>query len=252
MTSAEEWWQDFFDEDMKKILFPEERWQKAEENADALVRLLEILPGANILDLACGTGRYAIPLARRGFQVTALDLTPAYLQEGQKKAEAENLSIRWVQGDMRDIPFQDAFDAVINIFTSFGFFEEESDHWKTLKGIAKALKPGGKFLMDVIHRDWLIRNFRPRNWHQQDGDSYLLEESQFDEVNSRVISIWTLLLPSRRREYRFSLRAFTLKELIQLCASAGLEYVKACGSLSGEALSLDSQRLIFLARKPLP
>lgn len=105
--------------------------------------LLEILPGANILDLACGTGRYAIPLARRGFQVTALDLTPAYLQEGQKKAEAENLSIRWVQGDMRDIPFQDEFDAVINIFTSFGFFEEEGDHWKTLKGVVRALKPGG-------------------------------------------------------------------------------------------------------------
>lgn len=105
--------------------------------------------------------------------------------------------------------------------------------------------------MDVIHRDWLIRNFRPRYWHQQDGDSYLLEESQFDELNSRVISTWTLLLPSRRREYRLSIRVFTLKELIQLCASAGLEYVKAFGSLSGEALSLDSPRLIFLARKPL-
>ncbi len=248
---SEEWWQNFFDEDMKRVLFPEERWQKAEENAPALLEFLGVPVGAAILDLACGTGRYAIALARRGYQVTGLDLIEAYLQEGQQRAEAENLSIRWVQGDMRNIPFQNEFDAVINIFTSFGYFQEERDHLKTLKEVAKALKPGGKFLMDVIHRDWLIRHFQHRDWHREEGDSFFFDERQFDEERSKLLSTWTLLTPSGRKEYRISLRVFTLQELIQMCSIAGLEYIKSCATLQEEPLTFESNRLLLLARKPL-
>lgn len=243
-----EWWQSFFDEDTGRIMFTEEAWQRAEQNCDALVALLGLAPGAKILDLACGPGRFAIPLAKRGYQVVGLDISEVYLKQAYAKAKEQGLNIHLVQGNMRHIPFENEFDAVINLFTSFGYFEREEDHLLVLKEVHKSLKPGGRFLLELMNRDWLIRHFQARDWREY-KDFILLEERKLDLERNRIESRWIMLKGQERKEYFLSLRLFALAELLEFFARAGLKALGYYSNLRQEPLSLESNRLVLLGER---
>ncbi len=243
-----EWWQSFFDETTGQIMFYEEAWQRAEQSCDALVSLLGLAPGAKILDLACGPGRFALPLAKRGFRVVGLDICEVYLEQARAKAQEHKLQIEFVHGDMRAVPFENEFDAVINLFTSFGYFEQEEDHLQVLREVHKCLKPGGRFLLELQNRDWLIKNFRPRNW-QEYQNFFVLEESQMNFARNRIESRWIVLRGAERKEYTLSLRVFTLAELLELFAQAGLKVLGYYGGLQGESFNIEAKRLAILAER---
>lgn len=243
-----EWWQSFFDETTGQIMFYEEAWQRAEQSCDALVSLLGLAPGAKILDLACGPGRFALPLAKRGFRVVGLDICEVYLEQARAKAKEHGLQIEFVHGDMRAVPFENEFDAVINLFTSFGYFEQEEDHLQVLREVHKCLKPGGRFLLELQNRDWLIKNFRPRNW-QEYQNFFVLEESQMNFARNRIESRWIVLRGAERKEYTLSLRVFTLAELLELFAQAGLKVLGYYGGLQGESFNIEAKRLAILAER---
>jgi SAM-dependent methyltransferase len=243
-----EWWESFFDEVTGQIMFHGEAWQRAEQSCDAVVSLLGLAPGAKILDLACGPGRFALPLAQRGFHVVGLDISEVYLSQARAKAQEHGLKIQFVHGDMRQIPFENEFDAVINLFTSFGYFEREEDHLTVLKEVRKCLKPGGRFLLELQNRDWLIRNFRPRNWHEY-PNFFVLEESTMNFARNRIESRWIVLKGAERKEYTLSLRVFTLAELLGLFAQAGLKVLGYYGGLRGEPWSLEANRLAIVAER---
>ncbi len=244
-----EWWERFFDEEMGEVMFTEQAWQRAEELCDSLVELLELKPGAKVLDLACGPGRFAIPLAKRGFRVVGLDLSPVYLKQGRAKAAEGGLDVRFVRGDMRAIPFEEEFDAVVNLFTSFGYFEREEDHLKVLQEVRKSLKPGGRFLLEMANRDWLVRHFQAHDWYQF-ADFIGLEERKFIAERDRIETKWVKLYPDgRRKEYFSSLRLFTLRELIDLFSQAGLKVLGHYGDLKGEPWSWEANRLVLVAER---
>jgi SAM-dependent methyltransferase len=244
-----EWWERFFDEETGEVMFTEQAWQRAEELCDSLVKLLEIEPGAKILDLACGPGRFALPLAKRGFRVLGLDISAVYLKQAKAKAKEQGLSVELVQGDMRAIPFDGKFDAVINLFTSFGFFEREEDHLRVLREVHKSLKPGGRFLLEIANREWLIRHFQAHDWHESPG-FISLEERKFMPERDRLEARWIKLYPDgRRKEYPISLRLFTLHELIGLFSQAGLKVLSCYGNLEGEPWGFDKNRSVVVAER---
>ncbi|MFN4217848.1 MAG: class I SAM-dependent methyltransferase [Candidatus Bipolaricaulia bacterium] len=243
-----EWWQGFFDETTGQVMFYEEAWQRAEQSCDALVSLLGLQPGAQILDLACGPGRFAIPLAKRGFRVVGLDICDVYLEQARAKAQEQGLQIEFIHGDMRAIPFEREFDAVINLFTSFGYFEREEDHLQVLKEVHKSLKPGGRFLLELMNRDWLIKNLQARDWVERPG-CLVLEERRLNLERNRIESRWIVLKGAERKEYTLSLRVFTLAELLELFAQAGLKVLGYYGGLRGESFSLEANRVAILAER---
>ena len=243
-----EWWQSFFDETTGQIMFDEEAWQRAEQSCDALVSLLGLQPGAKILDLACGPGRFAIPLAQRGFRVVGLDICDVYLEQARVKAQEQGLQIEFIHGDMRSIPFEREFDAVINLFTSFGYFEREEDHLQVLKEVHKSLKPGGRFLLELQNRDWLIKHLQARDWVERPG-FLVLNEHKFNFARNRIESRWIVLKGAERKEYTLSLRVFTLAELLELFAQAGLKVLGYYGGLRGEPWSVEANRLALLAER---
>ena len=147
---------------------------------------------------------------------------------------------------MRAIPFENEFDAVINLFTSFGYFEREEDHLQVLREVYKSLKPNGRFLLELMNRDWLIKNFRSRNW-QEYPNFFVLEESTMNFTRNRIESRWIVLRGAERKEYKLSLRVFTLAELLELFAQAGLKVLGYYSSLQGEPWSVDANRLALLA-----
>ena len=245
------WYQVFFGENyLRMYAFPPE-W--TERQVECIVKLLALPPASTILDLCCGHGRHAIPLTQRGYQVTGQDLSEVFLQQARVAADAQRVQVRWVHGDMRSIPFENEFDAFINIFTAFGYLESDDEDQQVLVQVHKALKPGGIFLLEIIHREGLLRRYEPFGVARHDDELIVIEERHFDLLTSRNETRVTMIDPDgQRTEYVHAVRLYTLMELVRLCSAAGLQVQAHYGGLDGSELALDSHRLVLVCRKPAP
>ena len=241
------WWQKFFDENYVKVY--EELEKRTSREVDSILRMMNLKSRARILDLCCGYGRHSIELAQKGFAVTGYDLSDFFLKKAKEEAGALGLKIGFIKGDMRKLPFEGRFDAVVNLFTSFGYFEKERDDIKLLKGVCKALKKDGLFLLDLINREHLIRGFQRRTW-RPNGDFIMLEDNFLDLFTSRWESTRTLLFENgERAQHSFSLRLFSFAEMLNLLKRAGFVLESVYGDFDFMEYSLDSPRMILISRK---
>ena len=225
----------------------------APAEAAAAWRTLKLKRGARVLDLACGTGRHSVLLAKRGAAVLGVDKTPAYLAQARRAAGGLK-NCRFVQGDMRRLPFVNEFDAAMNLWTSFGYFAKYSDDVRTLKGVARALKPGGLFLIELVDHGWIRSRTTHRHWNRRADGSYLLQEAELlGGADPRVINEWTILRRGQKpRRARFVVRGYDEKRLNATLRKAGLTPVKSWSSLVGSAPRRRfNGRLVVLARKPV-
>jgi SAM-dependent methyltransferase len=246
-----QWYREFFDDLYLRVYQPLEAPEQVRREVDFIVKALDLPAGAKVLDLCCGQGRHSLELARRGFQVVGVDLSEALLYAARKRAESEGLSVTFLQCDMREIDFADEFDAVINMFTSFGYLESEAEDEKVLGKVAQALKSGGKFLLDVVNRDRLVRDFQAREWHAADEGWLVLEERTFDHLSGRMETRWVCVARDGVRYERLSsVRLYTASELRMMLERAGLKVTNLFGDYDGSPYSWDSQRLIVVACKP--
>jgi ubiquinone/menaquinone biosynthesis C-methylase UbiE len=240
------WHESFFGEDWLRVALsiPDER---ADQQTDFVVEALSLEPGARVLDLACGHGRHTARLARRGFAVTGLDVSASSLALARENEPAAS----YVEADMRELPLEDgSFDAVINLFTAFGYFEDESDDQRVLHEVARVLAPGGSFLIDTINPPGLFGRYRGRHWDRLDDGTLMLEDHEYDVVTGRTKTEWTLIFEDgERRDLRHSVRAYTAPELTRLLANAGLDVVASWGGFEGGELTRESWRLILRADK---
>jgi SAM-dependent methyltransferase len=246
-----QWYREFFDDLYLRVYQPLEAPEQVRREVDFIVKALDLPAGAKVLDLCCGQGRHSLELARRGFQVVGVDLSEALLYAARKRAESEGLSVTFLHCDMREIDFADEFDAVINMFTSFGYLESEAEDEKVLGKVVQALKSGGKFLLDVVNRDRLVRDFQAREWHAADEGWLVLEERTFDHLSGRMETRWVCVARDGVRYERLSsVRLYTTSELRTMLERAGLKVTNLFGDYDGSPYSWDSQRLIVLACKP--
>lgn len=214
------------------------------------IQALRLAPGARVLDIACGVGRHSIELARRGYHVTGLDLSPTLLKIAAERAERAGVEVNWVRADMREIPFTQEFDAAFNIFSSWGYLESEDEDQKVLTAVARALKPGGAFLLETAHRDWMIRHFQSHAWSEGVG-VLVLEDRVLDLLSGRLLSTWTAIYnDGRRRQWQVNTRHYTAAELRRMLESAGFTISQSFGGYDGAPLTLESPRLILVASLP--
>lgn len=223
----------------------------APREAAAAWTLLGLKKGSRVLDLCCGTGRHSILLARRGASVLGVDRTEEYLATARRRAGALK-NCRFARGDMRHLPFEGEFDAVINLWTSFGYFEKESDDLKTLKSVTRALKPGGLFLIELVDYAWIRSRTTHRHWNRQSDGSYLLQDTVLVEGRDpRVINEWTILRRERKPlRRRFVVRGYDKPRLCASLRRAGLKPLKSWTALVGFERQKFNGRLVVLARKP--
>ncbi len=243
------WWEEFFDEHYLDLYEPYLTPERTAREVEGVSQILGLPRGAKVLDLCCGHGRHTIPLATAGYQVTGLDLSEVFLRRARRDAAAASVAVIWVQRDMRDIPFQNEFDAIVNLFTAFGYFDDEAENQKVLEAVARALKPGGRFLIDVINRDYLAKVFLPRDWERL-GEILVWRERSFDPIAGRSTEILHWEKDGLRHTRSNAVRVYTATELTSMLAAAGLRLVKAYGGLDGSELVFGSRRLTLLAEKP--
>jgi SAM-dependent methyltransferase len=245
------WYETFFREpwlDGFLLQIPDSHTAK---EIDFVERALRLKPGARVLDLCCGIGRHSRELARRGCEVAGLDLSEPSLAVAKEKTAEAGLSIDYRHGDMRSIPFTGELDAVINMYSSFGFLETEYEDEKVVHGVAKALKPGGRFFLDMSNPLWLFRHYNPKVWTELPDGTLLLDDQEYDVRSGRAVATWRFIRPSgERNDLTFEMRAYTLPELVNMVRRAGLEPENVWGDFEGGAYGLDSVRLILVAAKP--
>ncbi len=248
-TQKKPWYEDeSFWRTFESTMFDRERLGAAAGEIEQIIELLDVEKGARMLDLCCGIGRHSLELARRGYQVVGVDLTEEYLAKARRQAETEHLNVEFIRSDMRRFCLPEGFDAVINMFTAFGYFQNPDDDKRVLTNIYRSLREGGKLIIDVMGKEVLARIFQRRRWEEQDG-RILLCECKLCRNWSWAENRWILLEGGDRREFRFGHRIYSAVELSGLLTDCGFSCVSVHGDLSGVDYDDNAKRLIAVAIK---
>jgi SAM-dependent methyltransferase len=219
------------------------------EEVTKLITLTNISPRASVLDLCCGPGRHSLEFARRGFSVVGVDRTRTYLDKARKQAETEGLKVEFIQEDMRNYCKTGAFDAVINLFTSFGFFEDQKEDELVLKNVYRSLKAGGVFVLDTIGKEVIARIFRERDWTEEEDGVLFLEDRKVTKDWSWMENRWILIKGEKRQEFHFSHRPYSAMELTALLKIAGFNTITIYGDLAGSPYDHKAKRLVAITQK---
>jgi SAM-dependent methyltransferase len=238
-----------FDVDDYQFTYREELTdERSDAEVASLVRLLELESPMRILDLACGFGRHANRLAVLGHQVTGIDYIPGFLELAQKDAQARNVQVDYRLGDMRRINFDQEFDRVLLLFTSFGYFEDNENEL-VVENMARALKPGGCLLFDIPSRDIFLKNLPPADVIDKGGD-ILINRFSFDVLTGRFHNRRIVIRNGIRSDKPFSIRLYNATEICQLLKRAGLGDYKWFDE-NNQPLSASSRMMVVIARKPI-
>jgi SAM-dependent methyltransferase len=241
--SNDEFWARF-----EEHLFTPARLEAARVEVDRLIALFDVQPAAAVLDLGCGPARHALEFARRGFKVTGVDRTRRYLDKARATAHAEGLAIEFIESDMREFVRPDSFDAALNFFTAFGYFDDAADDLRVARNLCTSLKPGGRLLIDVAGKEIIAARYQPRGWDRH-GDTIVLEERHLFDGWKRLESKWTMIRGTERYESSVILRLYSGAELESLLHRAGFSRVELYGKLSGVPYDQNAERLIAVATK---
>lgn len=213
---------------------------------DFIFTVLSPSPNCQLLDLGCGYGRHAIPLAEKGLNVTGLDRSSVLLAEANARSNGNNPTFE--QGDMRDLPYTKDFDAIISMFSSLGYFEDETENFAVFQNIADALKPKGKLLIETANRDFIVRHNPPVQIYRPEG-MLLIEERAFDGLTGHSHVDVTIIKDGVETHLQHTIRLYTPTELDLLLASVGLFTINVWGDFRGGEFTSDSPSLILLAEK---
>lgn len=243
------WFAEIFDEDYLRTL-PFLTPQATQSEAEFVVDTMNLAPGAQVLDVGCGYGRHAMELAARGFHVVGLDLSTPLLVRGGEEAHRRGLTINFVRGDMRELDFENQFDAAYCLFSTFGYFDDETNK-KTLQNIARALKPQGKILVEILNRDYVIQDLPTRVWWEGDG-CVVLEEVELNYFSSRIqVNRSVVFDDGRQLEQEISVRGYSLHEVGKLMHAAGFRVLEVSGGyqMRGRFFGNQSRHIIVLAER---
>jgi 2-polyprenyl-3-methyl-5-hydroxy-6-metoxy-1,4-benzoquinol methylase len=250
-TQVASWYVDFFRNDYLQVYDHQFTAERAEKEVAFAERALQLSSGSHVLDLCCGQGRHSVLLAKHGFQVTGIDLNREYLELTQNAARAAGVKVETVAADMREIPAPNKFDAIVNMYSSFGYLESEAEDLRVLESAAQALKPGGRLLLDMLNREWAVANYVQNDWHKGADGTIYVERRDLDLASSSMHVSFTIVSPDGRRRDSIGhhIRLYTLTEITRLLQRVGLSLSGVFGGFDSEPYAISTRRMIVLAQK---
>ncbi|MEX1063449.1 MAG: class I SAM-dependent methyltransferase [Balneolaceae bacterium] len=243
------WFEDWFDSPFYDLLYA----NRNEEEAARLAALIEeILPPAqftDILDLGCGRGRHSLTLARRGYRVTGIDLSEEAIRQARKKAEGSGITgVEFHISDMRN-PLDQSFDAVLNLFTSFGYFKEDSENIRVFESIYKMLRKDGILLLDYMNADWVRSTYEPSGEGEFRNVQYRITRYIEDDVIYKEIRFEGREL-EEPLTYVEQVKLYDVEWFLQTFEHCGFSVEKLMGNYRGEVYNpTSSSRLVMVVRK---
>lgn len=248
-----EWYEHSFGEDYL-LVYKHRDTQGARREIERMVEWLELPKGAKVLDLCCGMGRHSMALMEAGLEVTGVDLSEVLLREARRNDPEHRVT--WLQADMRKLPLAGGFDAVVNLFSSFGYFKEDHEHIQVLREIKRVLKPGGRFIIDYLNPRHTSDHLIPES-ERMDDDQRIVERRVIQ--NGYVMKrIWLSQIDKNTgndlgepREYLERIKLYNAEEFTDMLEEAGLILERIYGSHAGDSYDpILSPRMILLGRCP--
>jgi SAM-dependent methyltransferase len=248
------WWSTYFDAQYLREYEPIFSAGQDRREAGRLIDLLALPVGSRVLDVPCGQGRHSRLLSEAGYKVDGVDYSPHLL----KVARNHDDLTRYTRRDMRRLPAEwtGRFDAVVNLFTSFGFFTDPHDDQRVMHEFARVLRPGGTFVWHGSSRDGVMARFLERDWWTTDDGTVVAHERAFDPLSGilTVVATWRSPAAARRglprhgeREYR--IRLYTATRLAELCATAGMIVERSYDDWTTDPLTRRTSSMTLVARK---
>ena len=242
-----EWFKDWFNTQEYLNVYQHRNESDAETHIKLILENVQISSKAKILDMACGAGRHAIILARMDFNVTAVDLSENLLSIAKKTADEENLSINFVHSDIRKFETKDKFNLVLNLFTSFGYFETDEENFAVLQKAYDLLVDDGYFILDFFNSQFLQQNLVGFSEENMGG----AEIHQYRKIKDNRVTKKIVITKDRNlNTYEESVRMFTKDELVSTITKIGFDIYKTFGDFLGNEFdNIKSPRLILVCKK---
>lgn len=245
----QEWFEDeTFWEKLYPFMFPEQKFDAAEQEIDSVLDLADLQSG-DVLDMACGPGRHATALAKRGFRVTGVDLSPFLLRQASGLAQEESVSIEWVKEDMRSFARPESFDLAISLFTSFGYFDDRRDDVRVLRNVCKSLREGGALVMEMAGKECLASVFAPTGSEKLPDGRILVERRTVVDDWSRIRNEWIVIEGGTADTFELEVTIYSGQELKDRLYEAGFSEVALFGGFDGSEYGPNARRLVAVARK---
>ncbi len=217
-------------------------------DTEHLIHLTEISPPAEVLDIACGSGRHSIPFAKRGFKVTGIDITESYLQRAENSADKSGVSVEFIKSDMLHFIRKDVFDLIIVLYSSFGFFEQKNDDNIFLENMFNSLNKDGKLILDLRNKEYVRDNFIAESIMDINGIMY--KESRQVEGNFDLIhTAWTIQGSDFLKTFQTSIRLYDAETVQALLSNAGFRYCSLHSNFRGDLFEKKSPRICAAAGK---
>lgn len=247
---AKDWYKSIWTLDIQDQSWVEDTGRQV----DFLVERLHLQGGERILDLACGFGRHALELARRGFSVVGVDITPDYVRYAEEQARREGLDARFICQDIRAVTFEGQFDLVLNMADgAVGYLESDEENHKIFQVVARALKKGGKHFMDIMSADYARLHFPCKLW---DAGQKCLTLSQFEWDDAASTLIYGQVdvpygqpLPKPCMEEGNTIRLYGQQEVRGILAGLGLQVRETWADFSGTPASDKGIQLMVYSEK---
>lgn len=239
----ETFWIDFHD-----FLFPTDKFANAEEEINKIINLINA-DIKDILDLCCGPARHSVLLAKRGYNVTAVDKSKYLLARAKEYCKKEEVNIPLIERDMRDYIQPNSYDLVLNLFTSFGYFEDPNDDLKVVQNIYTNLRTSGKVILETMSKEILARIFNDTSSTILDNNVTIVQRHKIINNWCEIENEWILLKNNEYRSHKFKHRIFSALELKNIFEYCGFKNVRFYGNLDGSDYNNNAERLILLAEK---
>ena len=241
------WFEEWFESEEYLTVYKHRNDEEAETLISLLLKKVALANGAKVLDLGCGAGRHALVLASLGFEVTGVDQSEKLLSVAKEDAKKNGLHATFIKADIRTVPFPETFDLILNVFTSFGYFDDDADNFAIFANIEKLLSKDGVFVFDFLNAEFIKKNLVP--FSSDVIDRMTIEQSR--KISGKnVVKEIVLLKNGKKRNFRESVRLYSKTDLLTALDKNNLSVEMIFGSYSGEPFDeKSSSRLILLCKK---
>jgi SAM-dependent methyltransferase len=241
-----DWTKSYFDETYLKYFLDNQSEERTKKQVDFVARYFS--PGSYILDAGCGIGRHSIKLGEKGFKVLGIDSSPLYIDVAKKRNTEKGLSnVSFKTEDMRNISYVNKFDGIISLWSSFGYFDDKTNE-HILVLFFRALKSGGKLIIDVENRDYILKYFVRETFREKD-DVFILERRRFHPLTSIVTTHRYMIGKNMRKDYIRHIRIYSATEISNMFIRTGFKNMEIFGDYDSSKFSERSKRVIIVGEK---